>query len=126
MITDTTGVKLTISFADPNLDEEEKELEAIKLLAQIEDLDEVEDFGRVSQINLPQNSKSISGYVAGKIWTFFKSQNIKQVWGFLSERLGNKIIEVEAEANGKKIKVKAKNSQELQQAVKAVQDFIQS
>ncbi|MGB3654371.1 MAG: hypothetical protein WBA41_24615 [Rivularia sp. (in: cyanobacteria)] len=44
----------------------------------------------------------------------------------MSERLENKVIEVEAEANGKKIKVKAKNSQELQEAVKAVQEFIQS
>lgn len=126
MITDLSGVKLTISFTDPDLDEEEKEVEAIKLLAQIKDLDEVEDFGRVSEINVPENSKSISGYVAGKVWTFIKSQNLKQVWEFLNSRLGNKIIEVEAEANGKKIKVKAKNSQELQQAVKAVQDFIQS
>ncbi len=126
MITDLTDVKLTISFVDPDLDEEEKEAEVIKLLAQMKNLDEVEEVGRVAEASVPQNSKSISGYIAGKVWTFVKSQNIKQVWGFLSERLGNKVIEVEAEANGKKIKVKAKNSQELQEAVKAVQEFIKS
>jgi hypothetical protein len=59
---------------------------------------------------------------------------VKQLWGFLSDapvgsrprddRLGNKTIEVEAEANGKKVKIKASSRQELEVAVKAIQEFV--
>lgn len=61
-------MKLTISVVDPDLDEQEKEAEVIRLLGQMKNLDEVEEIGRVASLNVPHNSKSISGYVAGKIW----------------------------------------------------------
>jgi uncharacterized protein YjlB len=40
------------------------------------------------------------------------------------ERLGNKTIELEAEANGKKVKIKTSSPQELEVAVKAIQELV--
>ncbi|WP_414585957.1 hypothetical protein [Scytonema sp. PCC 10023] len=40
------------------------------------------------------------------------------------ERLDNKVIELEAEANGKKVKIKASSPQELEAAVKAIQELV--
>ncbi len=45
---DTSDVKLTITFTDPDLDAEEKDEEVQKLLAQMKDLDEVEAVDRAA------------------------------------------------------------------------------
>ncbi|QIR40810.1 hypothetical protein HCG51_31725 [Tolypothrix sp. PCC 7910] len=121
---DTSDIKLTITFIDPDLDEEEKEEEVAKLLTQIKELDEVEEVTRVQDPNPPQGNKSLTGWLAGKLMAFVKPEKIKQVFGSLIQNLANKSIEVEAEANGKKIKVKASNLAELEAAVKAVENFV--
>ncbi|BAY47290.1 hypothetical protein SAMD00079811_49070 [Scytonema sp. HK-05] len=123
---DTSDVKLTITFTDPDLDAEEKDKEVQKLLAQMKDLDEVEAVDRVINSNAPEGSKSVTGWVVAQLISFVKPENVKQVWGFLSDRLGNKLIEVEAEANGKKIKIKASSRQELEAAVKAIQELVET
>lgn len=123
---DTSDVKLTITFTDPDLDAEEKDEEVQKLLAQMKDLDEVEAVDRVVNSNAPEGSKSVTGWVVAQLISFVKPENVKQVWGFLSDRLGNKTIEVEAEANGKKIKIKASSREELDAAVKAIQELVET
>ena len=123
---DTSDVKLTITFTDPDLDAEEKDEEVQKLLAQMKDLDEVEAVDRVINSNAPEGSKSVTGWVVAQLISFVKPENVKQVWGFLSDRLGNKTIEVEAEANGKKIKIKASSREELDAAVKAIQELVKT
>ncbi|WP_017317067.1 hypothetical protein [Mastigocladopsis repens] len=120
---DTADVKLTISFTSPDLDAEEKDQEVQKLLSQMKDLDEVEAVDRVVDPNTLEGTKSMTAWVVGQLITFVKPDNVKQVWGFLSDRLGNKAIEVEAEANGKKVKIKASSRQELEAAVKAIQEL---
>jgi hypothetical protein len=42
----------------------------------------------------------------------------------LGERLSNKTIELEVEANGKRLRVSAATEAELHAAIKAAQDFI--
>jgi hypothetical protein len=42
------------------------------------------------------------------------------------KRLDNKVIELEAEANGKKVKIKASSRQELEPAVKAIQELVKA
>jgi hypothetical protein len=123
---DTSDVKLTITFTDPDLDAEEKDEEVQKLLAQMKDLDEVEAVERVINADAPEGTKSVTGWVVAQLISFVKPENVKQVWGFLSDRLGNKVIELEAEANGKKIKIKASSQQELEAAVKAIQELVET
>lgn len=121
----TADVKLTITFVDPALDNEEKDEEVQKLLAQMKDLDEVEAVERVINADAPEGTKSVTGWVVAQLITFVKPENVKQVWGFLSDRLANKVIELEAEANGKKVKIKASSPQELEPVVKAIQELVE-
>ncbi|WP_353929384.1 hypothetical protein WJM97_13785 [Okeanomitos corallinicola TIOX110] len=121
---DTSNVQITISFIDEDLSSEEKNEEVKKLLAKIKTLDDVEEVNRIPDPNPPEGNKSLTGWVAGKLVAVVKPENIKQVFGFLINRLANKSIEVEAEANGKKIKVKANSLSELEAAVKTVEAFV--
>ncbi|BAY99413.1 hypothetical protein NIES37_33950 [Tolypothrix tenuis PCC 7101] len=125
---DTSDIKLTITFIDPDLDEEEKDQEVERLLSQMKELDEVEEVNRVAEINAPVGSKSITGYVVGQLVALVKSESVKQVWGFLTDRLGNKPIEIELEftkesGESKKVKVKASSRKELEAAVNAIQEI---
>ncbi len=123
---DISDVKLTITFTDPDLDAEEKDEEVQKLFAQMKDLDEVEAVDRVVNPTVLEGTKSVTGWVVAQLIAFVKPENVKQLWGFLSDRLGNKVIELEAEANGKKIKIKASSRQELEAAVKAIQELVET
>ena len=123
---DISDVKLTITFTDPDLDDADKDEEVQKLLAQMKDLDEVEAVDRVVNPSVLEGTKSVTGWVVAQLIAFVKPENVKQLWGFLSDRLGNKVIELEAEANGKKIKIKASSRQELEAAVKAIQELVET
>ncbi|WP_138501100.1 hypothetical protein [Nostoc sp. PA-18-2419] len=78
-----SDIKLTITFIGQDLDAEEKDEEAKKLLTQMKELDEVEEVNRVAEIEISEGSKSITGYVVGQVIAFVKSESIKQVWSFL-------------------------------------------
>lgn len=124
IMADTSNLKLTITFTDPDLDDSDKDEEVQKLLAQMKDLDEVEAVERVVNPTVLAGTKSVTGWVVAQLIAFVKPENVKQLWGFLSDRLSNKLIELEAEANGKKIKIKASSRQELEAAVKAIQELV--
>ena len=62
--------------------------------------------------------------------TFFTSNlsaspdTINSLIGFLRERFGDRKIQLEVEANGKRLKVQARNQKGLQEAIEAAQDFV--
>ena len=123
MITDS-NIKLTIAFNDSNLDNDELEAQAQNLLAQMRDLDEVETVDRVLDPNPPKGNKAIGGMLVGLLTAQVNLANAQKLLGFLGDRLGNKTIELEVEANGKKLKVKASSREELEAAIAAAQKFI--
>ncbi len=120
----SSNITLTIAFTDPELDSEELEAQAQNLLIQLKDLDEVETVDRVLDPNPPEGNKAAGSFLVGLLMAEVSVANFKKVCGFLGDRLGNKPIELEVEANGKKLKVKANSQAELAAAIKAAQDFI--
>jgi hypothetical protein len=123
MVATSIPVRITLAFNDPLLDVEEREVEAQKLLPQLNALDEVDRVGRVPDPNLPESSKGF-GFLLGLLQAEVSAANFKALTQFLGERLSGKTIEMEVEANGKKLKVKANSQAELSAALKAAQDFI--
>ena len=121
---DEPNVRLTIVFNDPNLDSEELEEQAQTLLAQMKDLDEIETVDRVLDPNPPEGNKAVGAILVGILTTQVNKENAQKLMGFLGDRLGNKPIELEVEANGKKIKVKASSQAELMAAIEAAQKFV--
>ncbi|MDZ8227210.1 MULTISPECIES: hypothetical protein [unclassified Nostoc] len=118
-----SNIKLTIALSNPSLDAEEQERETRNLLREIKDLD-VESAELVTVTETPEGAKSVSGFLIGVLQTEVSLANFKKLLGFLSDRLGNKTIELEVEANGKKLKVKASSQEELNAAIEQAQKFV--
>ena len=123
-MSENSSIRLTIAFNDPDLDSEELEEQAQNLLAQMRDLDDVETVDRVLDPNPPVGNKAVGAILVGLLTAQVNKENAQKVMGFLGDRLGNKVIELEVEANGKKLKVKASSREELEAAIEAAQKFV--
>ncbi|MBN3960450.1 hypothetical protein [Nostoc sp. NMS8] len=118
-----SNVKLTIALSNPDLDAEEQERETRNLLREIRDLD-VESAELVGVTQTPPGSKAFGGFLLGVLQAEVSINNFKKLLGFLGERLGNKPIELEVEANGKKLKITVSSQEELTAALEAAQRFV--
>ena len=121
-MTDTSNVKLTIAFNDPDLEAEEREEQAQLFMAELQQMDEVE-VDRVLDPNPPEGNKAVGAILVGLLTAQVNKENAQKVMGFLGDRLDRKPIELEVEANGKKLKVKANSREELEAAIVAAQKF---
>lgn len=121
---DTSNIKLTIAFNDPDLDSEERDEQAQRLMAELKQMDEVDAVDRVLDPNPPAGNKAIGGMLVGLLTAQVNLANAQKLMGFLGDRLGGKPIELSVEANGKKLTVKAHSREELEAAIKLAQDFI--
>lgn len=125
-MTEVSTVQITLDFYDPDLDDEELETKTQSLVRQLREVDGIEQVNRVVDPNPPKGNKSMGAALAGLLTAEVSVQNIQNLFGFLGDRLANKPIELEVEANGKKLKVKAFSQQELTTAMKAAEDFIRA
>ena len=123
-MTANSNVKLTIAFNDPDLEAEERDEQVQRLMTELKQMDEVESVDRVLDPNPPEGNKALGGFLVGLLVTEVNVANAKRLMGFLGDRLGGKPIELEVEANGKKLKISAHSREELEATIKAAQDFI--
>ncbi|MBN3948926.1 MAG: hypothetical protein V7K14_15010 [Nostoc sp.] len=118
-----SNVKLTITLSNPDLDAEDQERETRNLLGEIRDLD-VESAELVAVAETPLGSKAFGGFLLGVLQAEVSIANFKKLLGYLGDRLGGKSIELEVEANGKKLKVKASSREELTAVIEQAQKFV--
>ena len=123
-MSENPSIKFTIAFNDPDLDSEERDEQAQRLMAELKQMDEVDAVDRVLDPNPPEGNKAIGGMLIGLLTAEVSVGNAQKLMGFLGDRLGGKPIELEVEANGKKLTVKAHSREELEAAIKAAQDFV--
>jgi hypothetical protein len=124
---DESLVKFTLVFNDPDLDAEEKDEEVQKLLNQMQKLDEVEEIERVLDPNPPEGNKALGGFLVGMLTIVVKPDNIKALFGFFSERLNGKPIEIAIKApDGRELNIKANNQAEFEFAFQKAQEFLKS
>jgi hypothetical protein len=114
----------TIAFNDPDLDSEQLDEQAQRLVSELKQIDEVDEVNRVIDPNPPEGNKSMGGFVVGLLTAEVSAANAKKLLGFLGDRLGGKPIEFTVEGNGKKLSVKANSREELEFAIKSAQDFL--
>lgn len=117
--------KITIAFTDSSLEPEEKDAEVQNLLEQILDFEGVEAYKAVDPTP-PSDSKSVGGFIVGKLTAEINGSSTKKVFQFLTERLSRKPIEMTVEENGKKLVVKVSSPDELKLAVRQALTFLNS
>ena len=118
-----SSVKVTIAFNHPDLNAEEQDEQAQRLLAELRQMDDVE-VNRVLDPNPPEGNKAVGAMLVGLLMAEVNTANAKKLMGYLGDRLGGKPIELSVEANGKKLTVKAYSREELEAAIKAAQEFV--
>ncbi|MDY6897527.1 MAG: sugar ABC transporter permease [Cyanobacteriota bacterium] len=125
MIT-TSDIQLTISLSELGLDDEELQTEVENLLPQIREVDGVEDAGLVEVAEVPESSKSLTGYALGMLKTFLIDKgHLKNVFGFLQDRFGNKPIKLVVKApDGRELSLEASSREEFGFAMKQAEDFL--
>jgi len=121
----TSNIQLTISLSELDLDEEELQAEVENLLPQIQEVDGVEEAGLVEVSEVPESSKSLTGYVLGMLKTVLDPQSLKNVFGFLRDRFGNKPIKLILKApDGRELNLEASSREEFEFAMQQAQDFL--
>jgi hypothetical protein len=121
-MTSSPNLKLTIEFNDPELDPDERNEQAQRLIGELR-LAEI-DVDRVDA-DLTEGTKSIGGSLVGLLTAEVTVANGKKLMGFLGDRLGGKPIEFTVEVNGKKLTAKASSREELDYAIAKANDFIE-
>ena len=117
-------IKFIIALSDPDLDEEELDEAGRNILREMNELDTVERASLVKSKQTPAGSKAISGFGLGIVEAVIKIGNIKGFMDFLGTRFSDKPIEMQVEANGRKLKLKASSQEDLIAAIRAAEDFI--
>jgi hypothetical protein len=123
-MSENSNIKFTIAFNDPDLDSEEREEQAQRLMAELKQMDEVDAVDRVLDPNPPEGNKAIGGILVGLLTAEATVPNALKLMRFLGDRLRGKPIKLSVEANGKKLTVEAHSREELEAAIKLAQDFI--
>lgn len=122
----TSNIQLTISLSELDLDEEDLQAEVENLLPQIKEVDGVEEAGLVEVSEVPESSKSLTGYVLGMLKTVLVDKaDLKNVFSFLRDRFGNKPIKLVLKApDGRELDLEASSREEFEFAMLQAQNFL--
>ncbi|MDY6897529.1 MAG: sugar ABC transporter permease [Cyanobacteriota bacterium] len=124
----TSNIQLTISLSELDLYEEELQTEVENLLPQIKEVDGVEEAGLVEVSEVPESSKSLTGYVLGMLKTvLIDKAHLNNVFNFLRDRFGNKPIKLVLKApDGRELDLEASSREEFEFAMQQAQNFLNS
>ena len=119
------NLKVTISIANSDLDNEELQEEIQNWLEQIEDNEIAETAELVAVSQAPKEAKTFGGFILGMLTAEVNPANIKKLMKFLSDRLGNKQIELTVESpDGRKLNLKASSKEEFDYAFQKAQEWV--
>ncbi len=125
MIT-TSNIQVIISLSELGLDDEDLQAEVENLLPQIREVDGVEDADLVEVREVPENSKSLTGYALGMLKTVLLDKaHLKDVFGLLRDRFGNKPIKLKLKApDGRELDLEASNKEDFISVMQKAEDFL--
>ena len=123
-MTDNRTIQFTFAIDDPELDDERRLKIASKLLRELRDLDEVEKADRAEDFNPEAGIKPGFATLIGVLTAEVSMKNITGFLSFLSDRLGDKPIEITVKVGDKEVTIKAKSRQELLESEKIAKDLL--
>ena len=123
-MTDDYTIQFTFAVDDPELDDDRRLKIASKLLRELRDSDEVEKADRAEDLNPEAGSKPGFATLIGVLTAEVSMKNITGFLSFLSDRLGDKPIEITVKVGDKEVTIKAKSRQELLESEKIAKDLL--
>ena len=123
-MSDTSTLQFKVKFVDPDLDPEEQDEQATRLLSELKEMDEIDDIGRAVDPNPPEGNKSFGGFVAGMLQGEAEANAFSSVASFIGDRAASKNIEMELERNGRTLRIAATNKQDMEEILPLLQQFL--
>ncbi|MEO0969392.1 MAG: hypothetical protein AAFX80_13955 [Cyanobacteria bacterium J06639_18] len=123
-MTNTSKIKIMISWSEDGLEDKELQAQTQKLIPEIKEVDGVEAVNLVTVAEAPLGSKVFGPFSLGRLKTMVDPTKIKVLFEFIGDRMNGKAIELDVEANYKKLKLKVDNKEELVTAIETAQKFI--
>jgi ferric-dicitrate binding protein FerR (iron transport regulator) len=106
-------ISLTIEFIDPNMDEDRQEGLTQALYRDMRDLPGVR-VDRVTDTTEDAKRRSAGAFLWGLLQAKVGLDGVKNLFGFLGDRLGNKPIKIKVKlADGREIEIEASSRAEL-------------
>lgn len=110
---EATSLSVLLTYSDPELDDDEREQLAERLFHQLGAGDSDLGTWRRVTVEPPAGTKSITTQVVGALAAVLSAASLKSFFTYLGERLRGREISIELEVNGKKIKLVARNQDDL-------------
>ena len=121
---DKPTIQLTFAVNDPELEDNERQDIAQKLLRQLKQLDEVEDATLAKDLELEAGAKSVLSTLVGVLTAEVNIENIQKVFGFIGDRIPNKYILIKVAVGDKSVEIEAKNHKDLLEAEKVAHKLL--
>lgn len=117
-------IEITFAVDDPELDDEERQQIAQRLLRQLRQMDEVDKVERTEDLHPEEGAKFGLATLVGFLTAKVKNEHIQDFLSFLGDRLQDKPIVINVKVGNKEVKIEAKSRRELQDAEKLAQNLI--
>jgi hypothetical protein len=119
-------VEITFALDDPDLDDNERQDFAKKLLKQLREQGDAESVERADDLNLEQGSKGGLDKLVGVLTAQVKFKDIVGFFGVLSEKLGEKPIEVHVKVGDREVTIKGTGEKAILQAKQVAAELQQA
>lgn len=120
----TVTVMIDLTSTETGLESEELETLTRNLASELDEL--VEEVHLVRQSEAPAGSKpGLAAFLIGVLQTEVSVNNLKNLMNCLGERFYGKPLKLEICANGKSFKLEYCNQQQLQEAIRAIEQLTQ-
>jgi hypothetical protein len=123
-MTDARTVQLTFAVNDPELDDEERQEIAQKLLRQLKQLDEVERVERAEDLSQEEGVRVVLATLVGVLTAKVSVENVGKVLGFVGDRLIDKPIIIKLKVGEQEVEIEAKSRKELEEAEKVANNLL--
>jgi chromatin segregation and condensation protein Rec8/ScpA/Scc1 (kleisin family) len=123
-MTDARTVQLTFAVNDPELDDEERQEIAQKLLRQLKQLDEVERVERAEDLSQEEGARVVLATLVGVLTAKVSVENVGKVLGFVGDRLIDKSIIIKVKVGEQEVEIEAKSRKELEEAEKVANNLL--
>jgi hypothetical protein len=123
-MTDNGTIQFTFAIDDPELDDDRRLKIARQLLPELRNSGEVVKADRAEDFNPEAGSKPGFATLIGVLTAEVSMKNITGFLSFLSDRLGDKPIEITVKVGDKEVTIKAKSRQELLESEKIAKDLL--